>query len=83
MEKTISKILDISWRFGEKYKKIYILITAASSDSDKVGKSFLQLKLCLDEGSRIKDHFIEMSIPEFYKFLHDLEKAKINLDLLV
>nr|XP_050853155.1 COMM domain-containing protein 7-like [Vespula vulgaris] len=74
MEKTINKILDISWRFG---------VTAASSDSDKVGKSFLQLKLCLDEGSRVKDHFIEMSIPEFYKFLHDLEKAKINLDLLV
>ncbi|XP_014604412.1 PREDICTED: COMM domain-containing protein 7-like isoform X2 [Polistes canadensis] len=74
MEKTISKILDVSWRFG---------VTAASNDSDKVGKSFLQLKLSLDEGNRIKDHFIEMSIPEFYKFLHDLEKAKINLDLLV
>ncbi|KAL2722813.1 COMM domain-containing protein 7-like [Vespula squamosa] len=74
MEKTISKIRDISWRFG---------VTAMSSDSNKVGKSFLQLKLCLNEGSRIKEHFIEMSIPEFYKFLHDLEKAKINLDLLV
>ncbi|KAK2583042.1 hypothetical protein KPH14_009080 [Odynerus spinipes] len=74
METTVSKIVDVSWRFG---------VTAGSSDSDKVGKSFLQLKLCLNEGDKIKNHFVEMSIPEFYKFLHDLEKAKSNLDLLV
>ncbi|XP_076241703.1 COMM domain-containing protein 7 [Calliopsis andreniformis] len=74
MVKTISKIRDISWRFG---------VTAASNESDNVGKSFLQLKLDIAEGSKPKNIFIEMTISQFYKFLHDLEKAKSNLDLLV
>ncbi|CAL1685882.1 unnamed protein product [Lasius platythorax] len=74
MERSISKILDISWRFG---------VTAASSDSDNVAKSFLQLKLCLDNDGKIKNVFTEMTIGQFYKFLHDLQKAKCNLDLLL
>jgi len=74
MESSISKILDISWRFG---------VTAASNDSDNVAKSFLQLKLRLDDGDKVKNVFTEMTIAQFYKFLHDLEKAKCNLDLLL
>ncbi|EFN78263.1 COMM domain-containing protein 7 [Harpegnathos saltator] len=74
MEKNISKIIDVSWRFG---------VTAASNDSDNVAKSFLQLKLSLDNGGKINNVFIEMTIGQFYKFLHDLEKAKCNLDLLL
>lgn len=74
MVKTISKIVDVSWRFG---------VTAASNESDNVGKSFFQLKLCLEENNKINNIFIEMTISEFYKFLHDLEKANSNLDLLL
>lgn len=74
MEKRITKIIDVSWGFG---------VTAASSDTGKVGKSFMQLKICLDEGGKITNHFIEMTIPEFYWFFHDLEKAKMQLDSLV
>ncbi|XP_012535951.1 LOW QUALITY PROTEIN: COMM domain-containing protein 7 [Monomorium pharaonis] len=74
MERNISKILDISWRFG---------VTAASNDSNNIAKSFLQLKLCLDNDGKVKNVFTEMTIGQFYKFLHDLEKAKCNLDLLV
>ncbi|KAL0109013.1 hypothetical protein PUN28_014245 [Cardiocondyla obscurior] len=73
MENNISKILDVSWRFG---------VTAASNDSD-VAKSFLQLKLRLDDDGKDKTVFSEMTIAQFYKFLHDLEKAKSNLDLLL
>lgn len=58
-------------------------MTAASSDSDNVARSFVQLKLNLDNDGKIKDVFIEMSIGQFYKFLHDLEKAKCNLNLLL
>ncbi|XP_029036149.1 COMM domain-containing protein 7-like [Osmia bicornis bicornis] len=74
MVKPISKIVDISWRFG---------VTAASNESDNVGKSFFQLKLWLEEDSKINNVFLEMTISEFYKFLHDLEKANCNLDLLL
>lgn len=48
-----------------------------------MGKSFLQLKLDLEEGGKPKNVFVEMTISQFYKFLHDLEKAKSNIDLLV
>jgi len=58
-------------------------VTAASSDSDSIAKSFLQLKLRLDNDGKIKNVFTEMTIAQFYKFLHDLEKAKCNLDLLL
>ncbi|KAG6795917.1 COMM domain-containing protein 7 [Apis mellifera caucasica] len=74
MVKDIVKILDISWRFG---------VTAASNESDNMGKSFLHLKLSLEENGKAKNVFIEMTISEFYKFVHDLEKAKCNLDLLL
>nr|XP_012142894.1 PREDICTED: COMM domain-containing protein 7-like isoform X1 [Megachile rotundata] len=60
-----------------------IAVTAASNESDNVGKSFFQLKLCMEENSKINNIFIEMTISEFYKFLHDLEKANNNLDLLL
>ncbi|XP_066582822.1 COMM domain-containing protein 7-like [Prorops nasuta] len=74
MDKTISKITDVSWRFG---------ITAASNESDNVGKSFLQLKINYNKNDKIETTFLEMTIGEFYKFIHQLEHAKNNLDILV
>ncbi|XP_011298225.1 COMM domain-containing protein 7-like [Fopius arisanus] len=74
MDDSGSKIVDVSWKFG---------VTAASSESDKVGKTFLQLRLLLDDNGKKSDVFTEMTLSQFYKFLHDLEKAKNSLDLLV
>ncbi|KZC07131.1 COMM domain-containing protein 7 [Dufourea novaeangliae] len=62
MVKAVSKIREVSWRFG---------VTAASNESDNVEKSFLQLKLDLEEDGKTKDVFVEMTISEFYKFLHN------------
>lgn len=58
-------------------------VTSASSESDTVGKTFLQLRLLLDEGGKTTSVFTEMTLGQFYKFLHNLEKAKKSLDLLV
>ncbi|CAK9812704.1 COMM domain-containing protein 7 [Anthophora retusa] len=74
MVQNITKILDVSWRFG---------VTAANSESDNVGRSFVQLKLNLEECGKARDVFVEMTISEFYQFFHDLEKAKCDLDLLL
>ncbi|KAK0172188.1 hypothetical protein PV328_005536 [Microctonus aethiopoides] len=73
MEGSRSKIVDVSWKFG---------VTAASSECDRVGKTFLQLRLLLDDGGKTTDVFTEMTLSQFYKFLHDLEKAKNSLDIL-
>lgn len=61
---------------------LHILVTVASSGTDEVGKNFLQLKLDYDENGKKKSIFTEMNIHQFYKFLHDLEKAKSSLDML-
>ncbi|KAG7188872.1 hypothetical protein KM043_008478 [Ampulex compressa] len=74
MDKNVSKIVDISWRFG---------VTAASSECDNVGKSFVQLKLSLAKNDKTTNVFTEMTIGQFYKLLHDLQKAKNSLDLLL
>ncbi|XP_046745339.1 COMM domain-containing protein 7-like [Diprion similis] len=69
-----SKILDVGWKFG---------VTAASSESDRLGKTFLQLRLLVDEGNgETNSIFTEMTLGQFYKFLHELEKAKSSLELL-
>ncbi|XP_012278459.1 COMM domain-containing protein 7 [Orussus abietinus] len=73
MDIAFSKILDVSWKFG---------VTAASSELDKAGKMFFQLRLLIDTAGKTSSVFTEMTLTEFYKFFHDLEKAKNNLDLL-
>lgn len=61
----------------------YFLVTVASSGTDEVGKNFLHLKILYDEDGITKSIFTEMNLNQFYKFLHDLEKAKNSLDILV
>lgn len=70
----INKLVDMEWKFG---------VTAASSEIKKLGNSFLQLKLVVSKGNdTTEDIFMEMSLPQFYTFLHEMERAKTNLDLL-
>lgn len=70
----INQLVDMEWKFG---------VTAASSEIKKVGNSFLQLKLVVNKGNDVmEDIYMELSLPQFYTFLHEMEKAKANLDLL-
>ncbi|XP_032691590.1 COMM domain-containing protein 7-like [Odontomachus brunneus] len=70
MEKNITKIVDVSWRFG---------VIAASTYSDEETRSYLQLQLYLENNGKIKNVFTEMTIAQFYRFLYDLEKAELDL----
>jgi hypothetical protein len=58
-------------------------VTVASSGTDEVGKNFIQLRIFYNEDGNIKSIFTEMNINQFYKFLHDLEKAKNTLDIKI
>jgi COMM domain containing 7 len=71
---TTNRLVDMDWNFG---------VTAASNDSDQVGKTFLQLKMTIDvgEGSS-KDIFIELSLDQFYSFLGHMERCKAYLDFV-
>ena len=70
----INELVDMEWKFG---------VTAATSDKDQVGRSFLQLKLVVDKGGETPENVhMELSLPQFYSFLHEMEKAKSSLELL-
>ncbi|XP_064632931.1 COMM domain-containing protein 7-like [Lineus longissimus] len=68
----VNQLVDMEWKFG---------VTAASSELDKVGNTFLQLKLVINKGSnKTENVYMELSLPQFYSFLHEMEKAKASLD---
>ncbi|KAL0482026.1 hypothetical protein AKO1_013283 [Acrasis kona] len=68
---SVNPLKDLDWRFG---------VTASSSELSSVGRTFLQLKLTLDQGDGLKDVFVELTLNQFYDLLHQLESAKQTLD---
>ncbi|XP_046571421.1 COMM domain-containing protein 7-like [Haliotis rubra] len=69
----VNQLVDMEWKFG---------VTASSSELDKVGNTFLQLKLVINTGNGSKNTYMELSLPQFYSFLHEMEKAKASLEYL-
>lgn len=69
-----NKLVDMDWSFG---------VTAASSDAEQVGKTYLQLRLTIDEQSQgMRVYFVELSVDQFYSFLAALEAAKQYLEFV-
>lgn len=70
----VNKLLDIDWRFG---------VSSSSSELQQVGRTFLQLRLQLDRGgSQTQTTAMELTLPQFYEFLQEMEKAKASMDFL-
>ena len=68
----VNQLVDMEWKFG---------ITAANDDLGKVGQSWLQLKLVLDKGNNTtEDVLLELTLPQFYEFLNEMQKAKANME---
>eukprot|EP00981_Chlorochromonas_danica_P002055 scaffold420_cov169-Ochromonas_danica.AAC.15 len=67
-----NKLIDMDWTFG---------VTASSDDCDHVGKTFLQLKLVLEQqNNERRTVFMELTLDQFYQFLASLEKCKSFLN---
>ncbi|EGD81769.1 hypothetical protein PTSG_02482 [Salpingoeca rosetta] len=69
----INEIVDMQWKFG---------VTAGSSEFKQTGDSFLQLKLILQRGTTREEAYMELSLPQFYAFLKEMETAKSCLESL-
>ena len=63
---------DISWNIG---------VTAASSDEDTTGKTYVHFKLVNGEEGDESLH-LELTPSDFYRLLHEMERAKANLQAL-
>ena len=76
VNKTImaNQLVDMEWKFG---------VTSATDLRDSVGSTFLHMKLVIDKGNgQREDVFMELSVPQFYEFMADMEKAKTHIDFL-
>ncbi|XP_042321601.1 COMM domain-containing protein 7 [Sceloporus undulatus] len=69
----VNQLMDMEWKFG---------VTAGSSELEKVGSIFLQLKLVIKKGNRMEPVYMELTLPQFYSFLHEMERMKTSLECL-
>uniref|UniRef100_A0A8C6Z4X1 COMM domain containing 7 n=1 Tax=Nothoprocta perdicaria TaxID=30464 RepID=A0A8C6Z4X1_NOTPE len=67
----INQLVDMEWKFG---------VTAGSSELEKVGSIFLQLKLVIKKGGQMENVYMELTLPQFYSFLHEMERVKTSLE---
>ncbi|KAM3921800.1 COMM domain-containing protein 7 [Leptodactylus fuscus] len=68
---SINQLVDMEWKFG---------VTAASSELEKAGTIFLQLKMVIKKGNQLEPVYVELTLPQFYSFLHEMERAKSGLE---
>lgn len=59
-------LVDLSWELG---------VTAASSDAEQIGQAYVRIQMKLLQDEKIVTQFMELSLPQFYNFLHELEKS--------
>ncbi|XP_038866876.1 COMM domain-containing protein 7 isoform X2 [Salvelinus namaycush] len=67
----VNQLVDMEWKFG---------VTVGTSELQKVGNTFLQLKLVIRKGNSTENVYMELTLPQFYNFLHEMERAKASMD---
>jgi hypothetical protein len=68
-----NEVVDMEWKFG---------VSASSDELNSVGACFLQLKLVINRNNHLEDVLMEMTLPQFYKFLQQMQNASRQCDLL-
>ncbi|XP_026862745.2 COMM domain-containing protein 7 [Electrophorus electricus] len=67
----VNQLVDMEWKFG---------VTVGTSELQKAGNIFLQLKLVVRKGNTTENIYMELTLPQFYNFLHEMERAKACMD---
>ncbi|XP_028309410.1 COMM domain-containing protein 7 isoform X1 [Gouania willdenowi] len=67
----VNQLLDMEWKFG---------VTVGTSEIHKVGNIFLQLKFVVRKGNSTENIFTELTLPQFYNFLHEMERVKACME---
>ncbi|XP_038606421.1 COMM domain-containing protein 7 [Tachyglossus aculeatus] len=67
----VNQLVDMEWKLG---------VTAGSSELQKTGTIFVQLKLVVKKGNRPEPLYIELTLPQFYSFLQEMERARASLE---
>nr|XP_020464865.1 COMM domain-containing protein 7 [Monopterus albus] len=67
----VHQLVDMEWKFG---------VTVGTSEIQKVGSIFLQLKLVVRKGDSTENVYMELTLPQFYNFLHEMERARASME---
>nr|XP_014265724.1 COMM domain-containing protein 7 isoform X2 [Maylandia zebra] len=67
----VNQLVDMEWKFG---------VTVGTSEIQKLGTVFLQLKLVVRKGNSTENVYMELTLPQFYNFLHEMERAKASME---
>uniref|UniRef100_A0AAY4D1G8 Nucleolar protein 4-like b n=1 Tax=Denticeps clupeoides TaxID=299321 RepID=A0AAY4D1G8_9TELE len=67
----VNQLVDMEWKFG---------VTVGTSEIQKLGNIFLQLKLVIRKGNTTENVYMELTLPQFYNFLHEMERAKASME---
>ncbi|KAM4610129.1 COMM domain-containing protein 7 isoform 1-T3 [Polymixia lowei] len=67
----VNQLVDMEWKFG---------VTVGTSEIQKVSNIFLQLKLVIRKGNSTENVYMELTLPQFYNFLHEMERAKASME---
>ena len=59
-----------------------IIVTAASSNDDGIGKTKLNFKYTMERDGKRHGVIMQLSPQEFYKLLHEMDRVKGNLQSL-
>ena len=71
---TVNNLLDMEWKFG---------VTASSDELEKVGSTYLQLRLLTAKAGGGSDEvMLELTVEQFYEFLAQMERVKASVDFL-
>eukprot|EP00211_Chloroparvula_japonica_P015882 CAMPEP_0119119038 /NCGR_PEP_ID=MMETSP1310-20130426/706_1 /TAXON_ID=464262 /ORGANISM="Genus nov. species nov., Strain RCC2339" /LENGTH=190 /DNA_ID=CAMNT_0007108449 /DNA_START=271 /DNA_END=839 /DNA_ORIENTATION=+ len=65
----VNELVDMEWSFG---------VAASNDEVKQLGSAFLRVKLVLDNGGKPETVFMEMSLPQFYEFIHGMERARAS-----
>lgn len=70
----MNELVDMQWKF---------IVSASSSEVDRIGSPAVQLSLVLDVGGGTHSTVVvELTLPQFYDFLADMEKAQAYVQTL-
>ena len=70
----VNELTDFEWKFG---------VTAASSDMNHLGTTFLTLKITIKTQEQQKQQILmELTLPQFYTFLQQMQIASRQAELL-
>ncbi|KAM6977723.1 COMM domain-containing protein 7 [Aplochiton taeniatus] len=66
----VNQLVDMEWKFG---------VTVGTSEIQKFGNLFIQLNLVIRKGNANENMYMELTLPQFYNFLHEMERAKTSM----